>query len=126
MDTMVERLVELVDGFEGPTRRTRCFAHIVNLIVKSIMRPFDVRTSKESASVLDETERALRELVEGLDLEEDEALLRRELDGEDGEGDEGPDDMDGWFDELNELTELEREELEEAVRPVKLVLVKVG
>ncbi|RDX40980.1 hypothetical protein OH76DRAFT_1300621, partial [Lentinus brumalis] len=40
-DTMVEHLGTLVPAFQGDFHRTRCFAHIINLVVKSLLRQFD-------------------------------------------------------------------------------------
>ncbi|KAI0749007.1 hypothetical protein BC629DRAFT_1242050, partial [Irpex lacteus] len=42
MDTVVDELQLLIDGFDGSANRTRCFAHIANLIAKAILKPFDV------------------------------------------------------------------------------------
>jgi len=33
-NTLVDELTELLDGFQGPLTRVRCFAHILNLVVK--------------------------------------------------------------------------------------------
>ncbi|KAI0359342.1 hypothetical protein OH77DRAFT_1368363, partial [Trametes cingulata] len=41
-DAMVNILGERLDGFEGSVGRVRCFAHIINLVVKSLLRQFDV------------------------------------------------------------------------------------
>jgi hypothetical protein len=32
--TLLEELPELIDGFQGTLTRIRCFAHILNLVVK--------------------------------------------------------------------------------------------
>ncbi|KAG2737548.1 hypothetical protein P692DRAFT_201670425, partial [Suillus brevipes Sb2] len=40
-ETMVAELAELVPHFSGPSSRTRCFLHIVNLVAKSLIREFD-------------------------------------------------------------------------------------
>ena len=33
-NTLVKELSDLLDGCPGPTTRIRCFAHILNLVVK--------------------------------------------------------------------------------------------
>ena len=33
-NTLVDELGDLLDGFQGPLTRVRCFAHILNLVVK--------------------------------------------------------------------------------------------
>ncbi|KAA1479016.1 hypothetical protein DENSPDRAFT_751612, partial [Dentipellis sp. KUC8613] len=45
-DVMVDELAELIDGFSGQVARTRCFAHVVNLVAKSLLRQFDVPKAK--------------------------------------------------------------------------------
>ncbi|KAG2040739.1 hypothetical protein BDR03DRAFT_806750, partial [Suillus americanus] len=40
-ETMVAELAELIPHFSGPTSRTRCFLHIVNLVAKSLIHEFD-------------------------------------------------------------------------------------
>jgi hypothetical protein len=41
-DTQVTSLQRILHGgsFKGPKNRVRCFAHIINLVSKSILRPF--------------------------------------------------------------------------------------
>ena len=46
---MVDELANLIDDFPGPANQTRCFLHILNLVVKSILRQFDLPTSKKSS-----------------------------------------------------------------------------
>ncbi|RPD53315.1 hypothetical protein L226DRAFT_427875, partial [Lentinus tigrinus ALCF2SS1-7] len=40
-DTMIAHLAKLLPAFEGDFHRTRCFAHIVNLVARSLLRQFD-------------------------------------------------------------------------------------
>ncbi|KAG1778128.1 hypothetical protein EV702DRAFT_919258, partial [Suillus placidus] len=40
-DTMVAELGDILPCFGGETNRTRCFLHIVNLVVKLFPREFD-------------------------------------------------------------------------------------
>jgi len=47
-DTMIEELAVLIDDFPGPANQTRCFLHILNLVVKSIIRQFDLPKKKKN------------------------------------------------------------------------------
>jgi hypothetical protein len=115
---MIEKLAELVPTFPGKANQTRCFLHIINLVAKSVIRQFDVEKGKaDDALRLDEAELELRELAEGIDLEDLETQ---------GDQDDDDDDDDGWVDERNALSITDREALDASVRPVKLVLVKVN
>ncbi|KAG1718886.1 uncharacterized protein EDB91DRAFT_1066154, partial [Suillus paluster] len=40
-DTMISELVNNVAHFKGKNSQTHCFLHVVNLIVKSLIRQFD-------------------------------------------------------------------------------------
>jgi hypothetical protein len=117
---MVEELDSddaLLPGCGGQSNRTRCFDHITNLMARTITKVFDAPKSKKEG-ILDDAEKELADLVEGLDLED---LMTRMEDS--GEAD---DNVEGWVDELEEMTCLEREDVEATVRPLTLVLVKVG
>ena len=116
---MIDELVDLLPNFPGAPNRTRCFLHIVNLIAKQLLKQFDV-PRKNADAVLDEVERELRELAEGLDMEE--LVTREEREGEDDEDD---DNTEGWINEMDILTVEDREELEKSIGPIWVVLVKV-
>jgi hypothetical protein len=47
-DVMIDKMEYLLTDFPGATNRTQCFAHILNLVVKTIMKCFDV--AKETGS----------------------------------------------------------------------------
>ncbi|KAG2156527.1 uncharacterized protein EDB93DRAFT_1079246 [Suillus bovinus] len=122
---MVENLAAEVPAFGGATSHTRCFLHTVNLVVKSLIREFDV-TKKEADKALDEPENSgdraeqLEVLSKGIDAEE--AVMIAEY----GVGDNnGRDNDDGWVDEVGELDPDERLALEKSILPVKLALVKL-
>ncbi|KAF8994849.1 hypothetical protein BDZ89DRAFT_902510, partial [Hymenopellis radicata] len=40
-DVMIDRLVDGIPTFGGARARTRCFAHVINLVAKSLLRLFD-------------------------------------------------------------------------------------
>jgi hypothetical protein len=126
---MIEELADLVDDFPGPVNQTRCFLHILNLVVKSIIRQFDVPKLKKTSDdesddeSMDEATKELVKLVGDIDLEEEITVSAGPAGNED---DAAEDDNDeGWVNEHNEMTEEELRELVESVRPVRLLLTKV-
>ncbi len=40
-DRMVEELAQRIPSFSGQTSHVRCFAHVVNLVTKSLLKQFD-------------------------------------------------------------------------------------
>jgi phosphopantothenoylcysteine synthetase/decarboxylase len=115
---MIEELAILVDDFPGPANQTRCFLHILNLVVKSIIQQFDLPTSND-----DDENMGKKELLKlAGEIEHEEEITAS--DG--GEGDAIDDDNnEGWVDERDEMTEEELHELEESIQPVRLLLTKV-
>ena len=118
---MVTELADLLEDFPGPANQTRCFTHVLNLVVKSIICQFDLLNSKGGRNrMFDEAAKELLSLAGNIDVEEDEASR----DGEDGV--EGEDDnVEGWVDERTLLDDEDLEELDKSVEPVRLVLTKV-
>ena len=121
-DMMIDKLAELLKHFPGAANRTRCFAHILNLVAKSVIRQFDVAKG-EADGALSSAEKALQDLADGVDLEDLVAQGEEEVEDDEIEEDRNE---EGWIDEREELTEMQRDELDELTRPVKLVLVKVS
>jgi hypothetical protein len=110
---MIEELANLLDDFPGPANQTRCFLHILNLVVKSIIRQFDLPKSKNPSDVGDEDNSMLNAArVELLklagDIELEEEIMASAGDGNDSVED---DDEEGWIDEHDEMTEAELNEL---------------
>lgn len=118
-DKLAQELQKLLPSWGGSSSRVWCFLHILNLISKIILGQFDAEEDKEDATVA-AAEEALKELMDGLDLQGDDA------DGMDEEGD-GIDEhmVDQWIEERLDLTEAEREALKESMAPVKTLLMKV-
>jgi len=112
---MIEELANLLDNFPGPANQTRCFTHILNLVVKSILAQFDLPKAK--AKIADE----ILNLADELELEE-EITAREGEEGEEGDND----NVEGWIDEREEMNETQLEELEARVQPIRLLLVKVS
>ena len=40
-DKMIEHLAVVIDTFPGAPNQTRCFAHILNLVAKTVLRQFE-------------------------------------------------------------------------------------
>jgi len=123
---MIEELTNLLDDFPGPANQTQCFLHILNLIVRSIIRQFDLPKSKKASDGADEgdptLDAAMRELLKlagDIDLEEQITVSA-------GDDDEvADDDEEGWVDEHEDMTEEDLKELAASVQPVRLLLTKV-
>lgn len=113
---MIDHLAELIEAFPGAQNRTRCFAHILNLVAWCILKQFDF--TKANLNGLDDAAAALAELADGIDDKE-----HAEQEGSD---DDGNDDEVGLIDICEGLSELEMEELNTSVQPVRLVLVKAS
>jgi hypothetical protein len=120
-DTMITELANLINDFPGPANQTRCFTHVLNLVVKSIMRQFDLPNSTgKSDEMLNDGTKELLSLAGNIELEEDELSK----DGEDGDAGED-DSVEGWIDERTLMDEDDLNELEESVEPVQVLLTKV-
>ena len=118
-NVLVEELADLLDGFPGEANRTRCFLHIINLVVKTVIRQFDIPTAKTNENeALNGLNDELKQLSEGQDLEE---MVTRTEDDTEMEDDED----EGWVDGLAELPADERGAVENAIVPVRLLLAKV-
>jgi hypothetical protein len=122
---MIDRLAGRLVDFPGAPNRTRCFTHILNLVVKSIMHQFDLPKKKwhEKES---KTHDDLMSLAG--DFEYEELQTQFELEGpKDGQDDEAAveDNYEGWVDEREHLREEDLEELEEVVQPIRFLLTKV-
>lgn len=116
---MIEELALMLDAFPGPENQTRCFTHVLNLVVKTIIKQFDLPKAR-ACQILDEATAELLKLAGDIETEEEIALTN----GEDGE--EGEDDnVEGWVDEREMMDMGELEELEASVQPVRLLLTKV-
>jgi hypothetical protein len=127
-DVMIESMATIMSNFGSEANRVRCLAHIVNLVVKIILRQFDVSTRKEKEHDSAET----RDDAEELKLEDDDELVRV-LDKEEKEMDEGDvtddEDYETLARDVEMIEEVMEEEIKEAsmlVKPVRQVLFKVG
>ena len=123
---MIEHLAVLIDTFPGAPNQTRCFAHILNLVAKSVLRQFEAPKKKKA---VDGKEMDAVEEVEG-DGDDNVACDSGAVDGEecDDEVDDDivDDDEDGLPDELEDLSEDELSNVKACVKPVRDVLTKVS
>lgn len=104
---MIEELSNLLESFPGAANQTRCFTHVLNLVVKSVIRQFDLPKA-QADDILDEATREFLEMGADLEMEGMEE-----------------DNVEGWVDERASMSEIEVDELEEAVQPVRILLTKV-
>ena len=126
---MVDKLADLLEDFPGESNRTRCFTHIINLVAKSIIKPFDVPKAQAN-EVLDDAAKELAALAIDLDIEEQ---ISQESHSGEGDGnvshggdDDEDDNLEGWSDVRAEFSDEEREVLDKSLQPVRLVLVKAS
>ena len=111
---MIEELANLLDDFPGPANQIRCFTHVLNLVVKSIIRQFDSPKSKNDKNINEATNELLS-LAGNIEFDE-----------EDDEGEDEDDSVEGWIDKRTLMTPEELEELDESVEPLRLLLTKVS
>ena len=124
---MVETLEVLIDDFPGAANQTCCFLHILNLVVKSILKQFDLLQSKEKKESGDNSEN--KESNKTMDWAAEELLKLAgnvDIEGDLMLNDEEDDDSnEGWIDKCGEMTEDELRELSASIAPVRLLLTKV-
>jgi hypothetical protein len=46
-NTIIQYLGDALNKFPSTANQTRCFVHTVNLIAKSILKPFDIQKTKD-------------------------------------------------------------------------------
>lgn len=124
---MIEELAILIDDFPGAANQTRCFLHVLNLVVKSIIKQFDLPASKKTSDNEDDDENYMVEATNELlklarEIEREEEITASRGDEEDATED---DNVEGWVDEREEMTDAELLKLEASVKPVRLLLSKV-
>jgi hypothetical protein len=121
IDKLARRLVE----YPGAPNCARCFTHILNLVVKSMMHQFDVPKKRWDAKTNERTDELL-DLAGDIEAEELETQHEQE-DSQDGK-EEGlsHNNDEGWVDEREDMTEEDKEELEDSVWPIHVLLTKVS
>jgi hypothetical protein len=119
---MIEELKILLTEFPGPASHTRCFAHIINLISKTVICQFDVPTA-EDKEIANEVLKELRMLAGDIEAEE---LITRTSRSDATDTDDSDDKAEDWVDEREDMDWGELEELDVDVQLVQMVLVKVS
>jgi hypothetical protein len=108
---MIDELRNLIPGFPGAKNRTRCFAHIINLVVKRILILFD----NDSDDAVANTEKRLQEMNIDINFED--------LDSSDNDS---PISV-SVGEELEEICDQDDfEAVREAILPVRAVIAKVS
>lgn len=108
---MIDSLEDMLPAFDGERARVRCFAHIINLVAKSVLQLFEQPKGRKGSNA------------------GGSAAVAAEVD--DG-GDEinefgvEDDDVDGWRDERERMSEGENKELDASIQPIGKVLTKVS
>jgi hypothetical protein len=115
---MIEELANLLDDFQGPANQTRCFLHILNLVVKSIIRQFDLAKSKKASGDDDEDDPALDAATAKLLKLAGDIELEEQITASAGDDKAADDDKEGWIDEHEDMTEDELKELAASMQPV--------
>jgi len=114
---MIDQLTANLVDFPGASNQVRCFAHILNLVVKSIMHQFDMPKKRWDAT----TDETLEKLAGNIEAEEDTMQAEKDI-PKDGLI---QDNEEGWVDEQDDMTEEDIEKLEESVWPIRFLLTKV-
>ena len=122
---MIEELANLLDNFPGPANQTQCFLHILNLVVKSIIRQFDLPKSKKASGDDDEDDPALDAATAKLLKLAGDIELEEQITASAGDNEATDDDEEGWIDEHEDMMEDELKELAASVQPIQLLLTKV-
>jgi hypothetical protein len=120
---MIDELENLLTEFSGAASRTRCFAHIVNLVAKTVIRQFDMPHAMDK-TLANKVLIKLRSLADGIEAEEQ--ITRASESKEDDDDDVNDDNDEGWVDEREEMEQRDLESLEVDVQPARKVLMKVG
>jgi len=122
-DKMIDDLAVRLVEYPGAANRTRCFTHILNLVVKSVMQQFDL--PKKRWDITDERTHELYKLAGDIEEEELETQAKQEYSEDTEEGDPY-DNGEGWVDEREQMAEDDVNDLEESVQPIWVVLTKVS
>jgi len=69
---MIAKLADLIDDFPGAPNQTCCFLYVINLVVKSIIKKFDLPKAQANG-ILDEATKELLALAGDIILKEEES-----------------------------------------------------
>ena len=88
---MIAELADLLDEFPGAANQICCFLHVINLVVKSIIKQFDLPKA-QADGILDKATKELLALAGDIVLEDEESH-------NEGKDDDEDDNCEGWIDE---------------------------
>jgi len=92
-NTMIKCIGRSLEKFPGPANQTQCFAHTINLITKSILKPFDTQKA-ENTQAFEDALAEIREQVKGDDKKEGGEDEEEEGEEEEEEGEDDDNDND--------------------------------
>ncbi|EAU89851.2 hypothetical protein CC1G_07003 [Coprinopsis cinerea okayama7 len=119
-DTMLEELKELMPSFRGPEVQVRCFAHILNLVVKSVMSPFAKAKRGPNDDVDPEVDNPAEEDSQSTAHPDVEVPPSEDQDGDDDDDvSDDDDDDDGEFEVPEGLIESDQREVSDLVREIE-------
>ena len=102
---MINKMDMMLTRFSS-VNHTRCFAHILNLVAKSLLKQFDVKQNEKKDGDLNDDEQMLLAITG--DIKEEEQIMAQENDAKD-RNTEDDDSLEGWVDEVEALTDKEQE-----------------
>lgn len=118
---MIDALEQAIPSFDGDRARGRCFAHTINLIVKSILREFE--SKKKHGLATNDSGIEIPDTVH--DDSGVEIVDANESGGGEFKGGDA-DDFGDWRDERSAMTKTELERLDSSVQPLQGMLGKVS
>ena len=111
---MIQYIGDTLEDFPGASNQTRCFVHTVNLIAKSILKPFDERHGKKKdIQSFNDAAHALAGLAEEHDPDECTESMAHATGDKEEEGDK------------EKGGDLEDEEEDTRLEPIRSMLLKV-
>ncbi len=118
-DRMVKELAQCIPSFSGQTSHVHCFAHVVNLVAKSLLKQFDSpKHQNGNTDGNDESDFLFPELADNIDLEDEDTQSDPEL--------VSKDNTEGLVDVLADMDIDERKAFELEIMPIQTALVKVS
>ncbi len=118
-DRMVEELAQRIPSFSGQTSHVRCFAHVINLVAKSLLKQFDSpKCQNGNTDGNDGSDFLFPELADDIDLEDEDAQSDPEL--------VSKDNTEGLVDVLADMDIDERKAFELEIMPIRTALAKVS
>ena len=89
-DMMVEELEDKLTKF-STVNHMHCFAHILNLVSKSLLKQFDMKSSKKNDEDLDDDKKFLLDMANNIKVEELTMAQEKDTSDEDMDNDNNND-----------------------------------